>query len=247
MSTFLFSAARYLRHVEVDRVVAHWVVPCGWPLGLCNRAPLEVVAHGSDVRLLQGLPRAVRSAIVGTLLRRNTRFRFVAASLREELVASTSERLRERSNVAPSPFDIPPNLNRKLARTLLDVPESERLLVMVGRLIPGKRFDVALSAATLLPKARVVMVGDGPERVALASRFPAALFTGMLPRKQALRWIAAADVLIATSLEEGAPTVVREARALGVDVVAVDSADLALWADTDPGIHLVKSPAQGRR
>jgi teichuronic acid biosynthesis glycosyltransferase TuaC len=51
--------------------------------------------------------------------------------------------------------------------------------------------------------------------------------------------MAAADVLVSASREEGAPTVVREARALGVPVVAVPCGDLATWAAADPGIALV--------
>jgi teichuronic acid biosynthesis glycosyltransferase TuaC len=42
--------------------------------------------------------------------------------------------------------------------------------------------------------------------------------------------------LLSTSAHEGAPSVVREARALGVPVVAVAAGDLAEWAKADPGI-----------
>ena len=54
-----------------------------------------------------------------------------------------------------------------------------------------------------------------------------------------LRWIAAADVLVSASAHEGAPSVVREARALGVPVVAVSAGDLAQWAERDAGLLLV--------
>jgi len=39
---------------------------------------------------------------------------------------------------------------------------------------------------------------------------------------------------------EGAPSVVREARALGVPVVAVAAGDLAEWAKDDAGVLLVR-------
>jgi len=64
-------------------------------------------------------------------------------------------------------------------------------------------------------------------------------FTGYLARGEALRWIAAADVLVSASAHEGAPSVVREARALGVPVVAVNAGDLAQWAKRDAGLLLV--------
>ena len=65
------------------------------------------------------------------------------------------------------------------------------------------------------------------------------VFTGNLPRREALAWIAAADVVVHPSAVEAAPTVVREARALGVPVVACDAGDVALWAASDPGITVV--------
>ena len=34
---------------KVDRVVAHWLVPCAFPLGMAVRAPLDVHASNLDV------------------------------------------------------------------------------------------------------------------------------------------------------------------------------------------------------
>jgi len=46
-----------------------------------------------------------------------------------------------------------------------------------------------------------------------------------------------------TSRTEGAPTVVREARALGVPVVACLAGDLEAWAANDPGIAIADPDA----
>jgi glycosyltransferase involved in cell wall biosynthesis len=94
---------------------------------------------------------------------------------------------------------------------------------------------------------RLVVIGDGPERASLAKEAEplgaAATLLGALPRREALAWIRAADVLVHPSAVEAAPTVVREARALGVRVVACDSGDVATWAGSDPGIGI--APADG--
>jgi teichuronic acid biosynthesis glycosyltransferase TuaC len=110
-------------------------------------------------------------------------------------------------------------------------------------LISDKRVALALQALELLALggASTIVVGDGPELAPLSARFPKVRFTGRLPRSEALCFIAAADVLVSASALEGAPTVVREARALGVPVVAVAAGDLATWAQTDPGILLVNA------
>jgi len=72
----------------------------------------------------------------------------------------------------------------------------------------------------------------------LRQRFPDVRFTGELPRPQALAWIAAADVVISASKREGAPTALREARALGVPVVACAAGDLPERAARDAGVWI---------
>jgi glycosyltransferase involved in cell wall biosynthesis len=85
------------------------------------------------------------------------------------------------------------------------------------------------------------VVGDGPERATLQQRYPNVRFVGHLRRDRALTWIAAADLLLSASRQEGSPTVVREARALGVPVVATRAGDLEAWSRNDSGIVVVGS------
>jgi glycosyltransferase involved in cell wall biosynthesis len=239
---FMAAAAAKLRSGDFERVIAHWVVPCAWPIALATRAPLEVVAHGSDVRLLVNFPVWLRMRIVSDLLERGARFRFVARSLQRELVEATTLELAEHSSVQPCPILMPAMPGREQARLALEIRADERVIAIVGRLIASKRTQVALSAARLL-SAKCIVIGDGPERQALERSFPEARFTGQLTRPETLLWLRAADLLLTASLKEGAPTVIREARALGLAVVAVDTADLKHWAQDDSGIVLVDAGA----
>lgn len=237
---FMLGARRSLRRMgPFDRVVAHWLVPNAWPVALATTAPLEVVAHGSDVTLLLKLPRSVRTAIVGALLRRGARFRFVSADLRDRLAQATLPALLQVSRVEPCAIDVSAAPTRPRARRRLGIAADERLIVIASRLIRDKRVDVALRAAELLPAATLVVVGDGPERLILQAGFPEARFVGQRPRTEALAWIAAADLVLSASRNEGAPTVIREARALGVPVVAAPSGDLLAWSESDPGLRVV--------
>ncbi|WP_437837606.1 glycosyltransferase family 4 protein [Sorangium sp. So ce1153] len=263
---FALSVLARLREIgPVDRAVAHWIVPCAWPLLLASpRARLEVRAHGADVRLLLGAPRAARAAVVGALLRRDARFVFAARALLDVLAGALApEQARAlvgASRVEPPAFDLPPVADR--ARSLrgeLALRPSERLAVVACRLIPTKRVELAIEAARAAgPGLRLVVIGDGPERAALerlagcgdgaaASAGDAVCrpvrFTGALPRREALAWIAAADVLLHPSSHEAAPTVIREARAFGVPVIACDAGDVVAWAKDDGGIHVAEGTA----
>jgi glycosyltransferase involved in cell wall biosynthesis len=111
----------------------------------------------------------------------------------------------------------------------------------VARLFPEKRVAVALAAARLIPEVKVVVVGSGPERTRLRRQFPEVSFAGQLPHNDALTWLAAADLVLSASRREGAPTVVREARALGVPVVACPAGDVELWSRSDPGLLVTRA------
>ena len=79
-----------LARFRPDRVIAHWCVPSAFPitLGVAKTAELEVVSHGSDVRLLTKLPQKARALVVRQLRRRATRWRFVSEELRTTLEAA---------------------------------------------------------------------------------------------------------------------------------------------------------------
>jgi glycosyltransferase involved in cell wall biosynthesis len=244
---FILEARRALAALgTLDQVIAHWIVPCAFPISLGTRAPVEVVAHGSDVELLVALPPAARRHVLGSLLAQGARFRFVSEALRARLAKVAPPELLSRSRVEACRFDVSNVPSRSAARRELGIAESTQLVVIVGRLILDKRVDTALRAALLLPRAEIVVVGDGPERPHLEQAFPEVRFVGRQPRPVALRWLAAADLLLTASLSEGAPTVVREARALGVPVVAAPASDLEAWSERDPGLYVVSRCSRRR-
>jgi glycosyltransferase involved in cell wall biosynthesis len=218
-----------------DRTVAHFMVPCGFPIASALPGPLELVGHGSDVRLLAALPGA-RSILRGWLDRGAT-LRLSAERLRKHLARATRLDLSA-VLVAPSPIDIGAPRDRVGARRALGIDTERSVATVVGRLVPSKRVDAAIAHGARLGR-EVFVIGEGPEHRRLAARFPEAHFLGLLPRDTTLSWIAASDVLIHASHHEGAPTVIREARALGVPVITAVGGDAALWAERDPGITVV--------
>jgi glycosyltransferase involved in cell wall biosynthesis len=238
-SAFVLRAREALRKAgPFARVHAHFLLPCAWPIAaLASSAELELVGHGSDVRLFCALPAALRAHVARGWLGRKARIRVTSSELARLLRAANPE-LSASLRVQASPTDLGAVPSRGEARRALGWDERPRALI-VARLIPGKCVATALRALSLVAGVQAVVVGDGPELHALRLRFPAVQFTGRLPRPEALQLIAAADVLVSASPEEGAPSVVREARALGVRVVAVRAGELPAWAASDPGIRLV--------
>jgi len=232
---------------RMDRIIAHWLFPAGLPFGLWLKdlsTELTVVIHGTDMNLLLRLPTGLITRALLPLARRRTTLRFVSAALKNQLLLlPLSPPVREmvqRADVQPSPLSLKALPDKAAARSRLHIPEQQRLLVIVGRLIHQKRAQVALGAASLVPGATIVVLGDGPASAALKQRFPEASFLGSLPHHETLCWIQAADALLSASRWEGAPTAIREALALDTLVVSPAIADLPEWGKSQPSLWLVR-------
>jgi glycosyltransferase involved in cell wall biosynthesis len=236
LAPFAASVARALRDAgPFDRAVAHWLVPCAWPLAHATPAPLEAWAHGADVRLLCRLPRTLRAAIVEALVARGTKLTFVASALYEELACALprwlAAALERASVVSPAPLDVPPR--EHLPAIAVPPGCEDGYVIWVGRLVPSKRVAEAAAAAARA-SVPLVVIGDGPDEPPRGT-----IALGRRSREETLAYIAGARALVTTSRDEGAPTAVREARALGVRVVARAAGDLEAWAAHDDGIVIV--------
>ena len=104
------------------------------------------------------------------------------------------------------------------------------LIISVGRLVPWKGFKALIEIMPYIlkhhPKARLLIVGDGPERGALKKLKGAlklshkhVVFTGSVPHETLLNYLRASDVFVLNTFYEGFSHVLLEAMALGVPVI----------------------------
>jgi glycosyltransferase involved in cell wall biosynthesis len=108
--------------------------------------------------------------------------------------------------------------------------EPERLdpgtFVFVGRLTRAKALGTAIDAISQVPEARLVLVGDGPERAELERRTNGSAaagrieFRGAQSRDDALEVVAGATAALLSSDYENLPHSAVEALSVGVPVVA---------------------------
>jgi glycosyltransferase involved in cell wall biosynthesis len=153
-----------------------------------------------------------------------------------------AERLRVIYN-APTPH--PPELPARETRHRYGFTESDFVVVCVARLAPWKGLDVLIRALRVAqqwaPALRLLVVGDGEERPTLemlaAPLGRAVLFTGELPRGEALAALTAADLVALVSGYEGLSHVLLEAMAAGRPIVAsAVGGNLELIGDGDNGL-----------
>jgi teichuronic acid biosynthesis glycosyltransferase TuaC len=116
------------------------------------------------------------------------------------------------------------------ARRRLGIPETGKVLVSIGSLVPVKGIDVLIEAVRRLapghPDLRLYLVGDGTSRgelEALATRLglgSVVLFVGKVEQAKLPDWYRAADLTVLASRSEGVPNVLRESLACGTPFVA---------------------------
>lgn len=127
--------------------------------------------------------------------------------------------------------DVMPNPVFPASRTArYQTREGTKLIISAGRLARQKRFDLLIRAFARLaeeyPEWEVVIVGDGPEREALARLVDSLGLNGRVRLIGTVpdlnEWLSRAELFVLASDFEGFPNVLCEALAAGLPVVATD-------------------------
>jgi len=172
----------------------------------------------------------LRSPIMGYLRKFHNRTACTMVpteGLRSELAASGFKRLKVVSRgVDTRLFD--PSRRSDALRAAWGASRHTPVVLCVGRLAAEKNLDLLLSAfedvRRLKPTARLVLVGDGPDRAALGQRCPDAVFAGTRRGEDLAAHYASADLFFFPSVTETFGNVVPEAMASGLAVVGFDYA-----------------------
>jgi glycosyltransferase involved in cell wall biosynthesis len=250
-------AAKRAASMGVTVVDAHFAFYAFGPLLLGGLGKLPLVVH------FQG-PWAVESMVSGESRGWRIRVkRWVEISVyrraRTVIVLSPAfkDLLVDRYGLAPWSIEVvPPGVeldhfrlgDRMAARARLEVRADTPLVVVVRRLVPRVGIDVLLDAwvdlQAKLPEARLLVVGEGPERARLTSQAresgiaSSVRFLGRVDGATLVDCYQAADLSVVPTLAlEGFGLVALESLACGTPAVVTDSGGLpGSVTDLDPSL-----------
>jgi len=192
--------------------------------------------HSLNPRLIEGRERTRK---VETLYRVSERLGTVTLAVSAATARQVGELgvRPERIRILPCGIDsgalrFDPAARRRV-RAQQGYAPNDLVVACVGRLVPAKRFHVAVEAVARLAAeeygraVRLVVIGTGPQHAELqelaARRLPKrALFTGELPPAKVAAWLAAADLFASPSPEETFGLSVLSALAAGLPTVYAD-------------------------
>jgi glycosyltransferase involved in cell wall biosynthesis len=221
ITALFFATWREVRRRRAVVMNPHWIVPAGLvatAVRFVSRVPYVVTVHGADAYTLRGPFSRLLKRIV---MRRSSAVLPVSGDIARTL------------GLAPDVPVLRMGVDTAAVREAIGVRAPEPgLLVAIGRLADKKGIDVLLDALAKVPKARLEVVGDGPDRAALEARTTAlglddrVTFLGRQPRDGVLDALRRATAVVIPSKigaggdMEGTPVVLCEAMAAGVPVVA---------------------------
>ena len=206
-------AASVLRTMEryelsPDFIHAHFAMPSGGAAAVIKKEaniPYLLTLHGSDVNVYPNYSQGALAA-------------FKEAVKQASAVLTVSEEL---------PLGIPlKSFSRTLGdqtaiRKQIGLPLHDKLVVFVGRLVKEKGLLELAEAVSGMEGVKAVFVGKGPLAKELAERAgESIILPGQVPNEQVKHYLMAADLFALPSYSEGMPTVVLEALALKLPVIA---------------------------
>jgi L-malate glycosyltransferase len=225
--------AELWKRERVDLVHAHQYTPFFYALAARRggrRPPVLFTEHG---RWFPDRPRLKRIIFNRLLLRRGDRIVGVGEAVRHALIVNegiSARRVEVVYNGVDAAAFEENGIDRAAIRREIGVGSDDFVIIQVARLDHLKDHATAIRTigriASVRPDARLVLVGEGPERPKIEAEIaqrrvePQVRLLGL--RHDIARLLAAADVFLLTSISEGIPVTLIEAMAARLPVVSSD-------------------------
>ena len=240
------------RRSRWDAIVSHWALPCALTAGAVRAGrPHLAVLHSADIHVLSRLP--ARAQLATAIARGADVLWFVSEAQCSRFCALLPpSEPRPRTLVCPMGIDAP-------ARDVFDTDTRAEFrrrhqlhgfcVLLLGRHVSIKGYDVALQAAAMGGDITLLIAGDGPMRASWMRQAREnnlrVRWLGAVHGIEKQRWLEAADAFalpsrtLANGRSEGLPCALLEALATGLPAVASDLPGIRELRTFAPSLVLV--------
>lgn len=231
--------ARFIEEQNHDFDVVYGQGYTSWAYLRQRRIPCVFNPHGLEPFQAVGWRDLLGSFPLRSIARYHARFADAIISLGGDL----TNILRERCGTPPERlFEIPNAVELEYVDAHLPIA-ADRIpgaMLFVGRLAANKGVDVLLQAMERVddPEAQLFIIGDGPLRKSLEQKNNDSRvhFLGRVSDSELFRWYGRVECLVFSSLFEGMPTVILEAMAARLPVIATDIGAVRELVDSQNGV-----------
>lgn len=241
------------RKHRFDVIHAHWLLPNGFIAAIVSKLckiPVVITLHGSDIFVSKLNP--VFKAIAKWTLKHTAMVTSVTPAFLPELAAlgvPEEKRCLIPNGVDPEVF--PPPTPKQLIelQNKLSIPEEQRVVFALGRIVLKKGFDILIQALPSVrekcPQTTVIIGGDGSDLARLKTlakekgvsdiiRFP-----GNINRLEVPIYFYLCDLFVLPAVVDpkgnmdGCPIVILEAMACGKPVVSSEISGIPIVVQND--------------
>ncbi len=224
-----FRVRRALRQFRTEVAYISTEGPLGWAALLAARSLGIPVASGFHTRFDDFVGHYGLGFLKSTAFRYLRAFHNRAqatlvptAQLQSELIAGGFRNVRILERGVDADLFHPKRRDAELRRAW-GLADGELAVLFVGRIAPEKNLDLtvrAFEAIAAVRPAKMIWVGDGPARAAMAERYPQHVWCGMQRGETLAAHYASSDTFLFASITETFGNVTLEAMASGVPTVA---------------------------
>lgn len=241
------------RKHRFDVIHAHWLLPNGFIAAIISKLckiPVVITLHGSDIFVSKLNP--IFKAIAKWTLKHTAMVTSVTPAFLPELAAlgvPEEKRCLIPNGVDPEVFPPPTPKQLKELQNKLSIPDEQRVVFALGRIVLKKGFDILIQALPSVrekcPQTTVIIGGDGSDLARLKTlakekgvsdiiRFP-----GNINRLEIPVYFYLSDLFVLPAVVDpkgnmdGCPIVILEAMACGKPVVSSEISGIPIVVQND--------------
>ncbi|MDA1169339.1 MAG: glycosyltransferase family 4 protein [bacterium] len=226
-----FVGMRIMKKTKFDVIYAQFVIPSGLPAAWLSRlykVPFILTFVGGDIYDPSKGISPHRHWLLRAVIRWIASIADARTAISTDTKTRTIELHRVKEPITVVPIGLTPQHTPEASRSTFDFADEDIICVSIGRLVPRKGYDILLAAWKEVPRAKLVIIGDGPLKSQLAALIEECGLServrlmGQVDEETKFQLLSLADIYVSAAQHEGFGIVFLEAMRAGLPIIATN-------------------------